>query len=459
MKKLCVLLALLCLAGCTPKGTHKEQTHDVSPPSQPAAYTLYAFENDTRSLAVDMNGQVILEALGGVVSILEEDGRSVGISVMRTEGSTTDEWGWTSPEFYYNDIYDVTGQFRFTLPLSYVSVEYDFFTGYNPKDGGIQFYRRSDGTLCYDKVQTHFAIGSSYFIQLAAKGLLLHEDGTQTEVPSDYTVNYNLSDALMIVTKDGLQGLMDENGDLVLPCRYDHITWGGHGYIFAQLDGDHFAIDTATGETVFSSPHPISSMPTKDCVVVSVDDDYTAYQLVELNGDLITDQLFSWINSYPTADGGDPVLQGTDLGTDKTVLFAPDGTVLYTMDGSGYCNVIDENKVLICQYSDTDTAWSLLDLKSGKEKELSDIPDSYYSQLYGADGAEGYLLHGYTNEQGWYRHDLLDSEGNVLLSDLQDCVYRQNGIVQCRIGFRSGLMRLDGTWLYEESTFSAVDDD
>ena len=461
MKKLCILLALLCLAGCTPKHIQPSNDDQLEQPTDKSAFhMLYAYENGARNLAVNEAGHVVLEVYDGQLSIVQQDSQSVGIGVMRTDGSVTDEWGWKSPEHYRTDIYDVTGRFRFSVPLSYVSLEGDFLTGYNPNAGSTQIYSWADGELLYDQVQTHFPIGNSYFVQLQSENLLLHKDGTVTALPEEYTVRYNISDQLMAVEKNGLQGLMDESGNLVLPCAYTWLTTSDHNYIFVQDEStsDHLVIDPKTGETVFRWPYNISSMPTKDCAVVAVDDDYSAYQLVDLSGTPILSQRFGWISHYFVSEESDPILHGTTEDPQGSVLFQPDGTILYTASGYGYCNVIDEETVLICQYGDTSTDWLLMNLKDDSTKPLSHSPDSYYSQLYGTQGPEHYLLRGYTNEQGWYRHDVLDTNGNILLSNLQDCAYLGNGIFQCRLGFRSGLLRLDGTWLYQEGTFSAMDD-
>lgn len=460
MKKLCILLALLCLAGCTPKHIQPSNDDQLEQPTDKSAFhMLYAYENGARNLAVNEAGHVVLEVYDGQLSIVQQDSQSVGIGVMRTDGSVTDEWGWKSPEHYRTDIYDVTGRFRFSVPLSYVSLEGDFLTGYNPNAGSTQIYSWADGELLYDQVQTHFPIGNSYFVQLQSENLLLHKDGTVTALPEEYTVRYNISDQLMAVEKNGLQGLLNSNAEEVLPCRYTWLTTGDNGYVYVQEEGsDHQVIDPQTGETIFRWPYSISSMPTKDCVVVATDDDYGSYQLVDLAGNAITDRTFAWIGPYSFSEGSDPVLYASTDDPQSSTLFRPDGTVLYTANGYGYCNMIDEKTMLICQYGDSATEWLLMDLEDGNKTELPNQGDSYYSQLYGADGAEGYLLRGYTNEQGWYRHDILDAKGNVILSDLQDCAYLGNGIVQCRQGFRSGLLRLDGTWLYQEGTFSAMDD-
>jgi len=85
--------------------------------------------------------------------------------------------------------------------------------------------------------------------------------------------------------------------------------------------------------------------------------------------------------------------------------------------------------------------------------------NTYYNPLYSEHGAEsGFFSRGGSNELGWYRTDILDAEGNVVLEGLQDMLYRGDGIFQCSRGFTSGLLRLDGTWLYEESAFNGLSD-
>ena len=125
--------------------------------------------------------------------------------------------------------------------------------------------------------------------------------------------------------------------------------------------------------------------------------------------------------------------------------------------------ILSENAALLSQYLEEENRnlWAWLDLTDGTQTPLPSVyENTYYNPLYSEHGMEqGFFSRGGSNELGWYRTDILDAEGNVLLEGLQDVIYRGNGIFQCSRGFTSGLLRLDGTWLYEESSFSTLTDD
>ena len=56
------------------------------------------------------------------------------------------------------------------------------------------------------------------------------------------------------------------------------------------------------------------------------------------------------------------------------------------------------------------------------------------------------------------RRDLLDSDGNVLISAASGIRVFEDGLMEVVIGFRHGLITADGTWVYQESIFGNLQD-
>ena len=459
MKKLCIVLALVCLVGCSPN-TDRPEKPGQQAEANTQEYDLYLYESDSRNLAIDVAGNVVMEIDDGQMSILSRDGRSVGISVERTEGRVTDEWGWVQPKHYRCDIYDVTGSFRYSLPVRYANLFDELIIGYNPSAGATQVYRWSDGKLLFDDVHAHYVLGETHFINQTAwesPGMFLNGDGTVlSKMPEQYTQIGSALDQYMIVAENGLQGLMDCNGTLVLPCEYLSITSTSEDCVFVQTESEWQALNPETGEILFRNDHSIHTL-LEDCAIVAVGEEYGDYELVDLNGNRLLDRQFQWATVH--YEGDKIIIEAPINDYFGRILFTTDGTILYETEDDGYLVILSDTKIMKSVYRSDATEWTIIDLEDGTEQAMDNSAGQYYYELYSTDGEEkGYLCCGKTNAQGWYRTDIVDLEGNVVLGDLQDYFYRGNGVFQCRLGFRSGLLRLDGTWLYEESTFSGLND-
>ena len=59
---------------------------------------------------------------------------------------------------------------------------------------------------------------------------------------------------------------------------------------------------------------------------------------------------------------------------------------------------------------------------------------------------------------GWSLSSLVAPDGTVLLEQLSHVRYRGGGVLQVRQGFTEGLIRIDGTWLYQQSRFSTMEE-
>ncbi len=64
----------------------------------------------------------------------------------------------------------------------------------------------------------------------------------------------------------------------------------------------------------------------------------------------------------------------------------------------------------------------------------------------------------YTNSQGIVLSDVLDRQGNVVLSGFTQIHSYHDGLLICERGNERGMMDMQGNWLYKESLFNQLDD-
>lgn len=468
MKLLVLLAALLCLTGCSPDAPPvPEERPAVEQAETPVPYDLYLYTDDNRYLAIDTEGHVVMEVADGQMGILRTDGLASGIAVQRSEGVMTDEYGWKSPEKTWCDIYSVTGEYEYTVPLSYVGQEGAFLEGYDMQTQTTKLYRFSDGALIMDDVHACHQLGDYIYVNQkdwSAPGMFLDSNGdVVSRVPEDYTTAGSILDQYLIVAQNGLTGLMRPDGSLVLPCQYQELRTGQLGCVTVKDENGWHAIQAETGDILFSSPTRIQYL-LPEAAIVAVDEEESEYQLVAFDGTPLMDRQFSWPSSHDVENDGFPELFSAQTNDYSDMLiFRPDGTVVYETKSDCYVTILSEDAALLSQYLDDENRnlWAWLDLRDGTQTPLPAVyENTYYNPLYSEHGMElGFFSRGGSNELGWYRTDILDAEGNVVLEGLQDMLYRGDGIFQCSRGFTSGLLRLDGTWLYEESSFSALTDD
>lgn len=461
-----LLLALLCMTGCSPDAPPADDPPPAVEEETAVPQDLYLYMDGSRYLAIDQEGRVVLETTDGQMGILRTDGLASGIAIQRSEGVKTDEYGWKSPERTWCDIYSVTGGYEYTVPLNYVGQEGAFLEGYDMQTQTTKLYRRSDGALIMDDIHACYQIGGYTYVNQkdwSAPGMFLDSRGDLVaRVPDSYTTAGSILDQYLIVVQDGLTGLMRPDGTLALPCVYQELRTGQLGCVCVKDESGWHAVVAETGEILFSSPTRIQYL-LPEAAIVAVDEEESAYQLVAFDGTPLMDRQFSWPSSHDVENDGFPELFSAQINDyTGTLIFRPDGTVVYETESDCYMTILSEDAALLSQYLEENrNLWAWLDLRDGTQTPLPAVyENTYYNPLYSEHGMEqGFFSRGGSNELGWYRTDILDAEGNVLLEGLQDVIYRGNGIFQCSRGFTSGLLKLDGTWLYEESSFSTLTDD
>jgi hypothetical protein len=73
-------------------------------------------------------------------------------------------------------------------------------------------------------------------------------------------------------------------------------------------------------------------------------------------------------------------------------------------------------------------------------------------------GDSGYYNASYNGGADTQLVDLLDGDGNVVISGLNAIYSFDSDLIVCQKGFERGLMDLNGKWVYSESVFNSLDD-
>jgi hypothetical protein len=217
---------------------------------------------------------------------------------------------------------------------------------------------------------------------------------------------------------------------------YDNTTeWGDReelGCIYSLYDGNGDLIKTVDftdqGTTSFNCP---SGDVHNGLFLAYQKDETPAYQVYDMDKNLLVSQNieledgegFNWVYIY-VAPGWFAVNYST---YDATRTNWQDHYDFYDRTGAPMQTAHDYTGMWAI-YSETDCNDS-----------------GYYNAYYDA-GADTQLV------------DLLDGDGNVVISGLNAIYSFDSDLIVCQKGFERGLMDLNGKWIYSESVFSDLDD-
>ena len=504
MKRFIVLLLLLCfLCGCTDQTPLTETAaapaltvepelpvpvpepqKDPVPPVLPAVASqpLYLYESESRACIIDPAGDVVLESEHRL-SLLRDNssGQICGIAEQGSEGICYDEYGWAQPEHRWCRLYDLQGQLITELPTDQFFLCSGWLICYGSESTSI--YRLSDGVKQFQNVLDVFPMESLLTFRQDSSDApitILCPDGSTFLLPADVTVSFARTDTdgtvYLVVYRDQHVGLMNLQGELLVNYYYKDIPaiQNGIAYLVDTLRTDCFSLAERTVLQTWPV-HATSIYP--NCAIAQQGNNREKQCLVDLNGQLLNNTVFDTLSSVDVDQDGQPELfKGTRsrlMGQDTLtthVLLAPDGTILSdTLPDDGILQPLDTRFVLHSNHTWNDAAQSshgivtLLDLQTGQNLAVWEGTDVYTYPLYYMGYAHSdalshtcFLL-SRPNNLGWSRMDLLAPNGAVLLEQLSSVVYRGGGVLQVQQGFTSGLIRPDGTWLYQESRFSAIE--
>jgi len=511
MKRILCMLLLLCLlcTGCTqePAATPlqpEEPTVSTPEPTgspeippeeeaEPEPETLqpllpdnaapaYLFEGTTQNSLIAPDGTVILSSSHPLSLLYDRNtNRFAGLMERCSEGIVYDEYGWASAERTWCNLYDLSGGLLHSFPLNYVSVCGNWAYGYRSETGTSSIYRLSDGTLYLDNLNSVWDLGGILaFRQNSWEDpcTLLLPDGTLIPLPADLEPSRVLWDEdtayLAIYNEQYQLGLATLSGEHLLECRFENALTVQDGKVILTDDTTTWSFDLQTGMLEPFAGGRLVNRLFSECAIVQTGKDPYTYAMADLNGNLLTPDGFPYLSTIDNNADEEPELVYGTLETEdssRVFCFQPDGILLqiFDLDANYFTPLTSSHALLSEQRWDEATqtssgTYSLIDLKTGEPLRQWDGESLFISPLYYYayseldESSRGYLMLNQKNELGWQRYSLLNELGEPVLENCSSILYRGNGVVQVEQGFTSGLMTLNGAWLYQESSFSALED-
>ena len=413
--------------------------------------------------------------------------------------TTGSKWLMLSADFYSHDtndciysertLYTRDGELLDTAQ-DYTNIWriYDFREGYNSQAYYQAYYETADGYAVADII-----------------------DENATVILSGITDCYHYQDNLLIIEKDGKRGLIDLEGNWLYyetpdgrtmtaestpadgqqPEVMNFYGYNGTGIIntagqmilppddlgkFTVTDdnGNTQYIYTVSNYFDYQNPDRWGSPRITGAEYAFYATDGQLIKKLDLrdkgeisihNGNTPDDCIFL---CNPAEQGGDPEVIGGDGTTILTIpLDIPEDS--HTVHSYAYMTVYDN--WLCVDYNCNDYRnGSYTQLITGSEYYTTDGQPMQFAQDYssiweiwdynGEESTEsGYYRAGYANSQGKYLIDILDSQGNTVLTGLSYVGNYHDGLLVCERGIERGLMDIrNGDWIYRESVFGTLDD-
>lgn len=502
MRKLVILLCLLLLTGCaaeTPAPVPQPEltapvVADPPPESEPEPepevpaialpyadpLPVYLYQNADCSRIVDQAGTVVLESREELF-ILQDDvtGNIVGLTERCNEGVVYNEYGWANAEKTWIRVYDPEGQLWMELPLNYVSVSSGWIYGYDPQQESGSIYQLEDGALLYSGCHDLWSAGPVLTFRQNnwdAPTTILCPDGSSFTLPEGLTVHTTLEDGdvdYLAVHQDGNMGLYSLDGQELVPCQYEAIPLVRDGCAYLSETNKTTVLRLEDQAVLAVWPYEITDV-FGTTAIARLDGQWDRRILVDLDGNQLLEREHSYFGALDVERDGIPELFYSTEGEGEetvTYFYRTDGTPIRDFRyQSGGVTALTAQTALKNEQIWDDTAQTtfgtvtLVDLETGEAIADWSGRNVYAGPVYhyswgGWDAiSTTCLIVLQENELGWTRWNLMDSQGNLLLGNCTEILYRGGGVFQVEQGFSAGLMRIDGTWLYRESTFSALDD-
>ena len=191
--------------------------------------------------------------------------------------------------------------------------------------------------------------------------------------------------------------------------------------------------------------------------------------MVNNQGETISD-MFDYITyeipKEDAAEGQPDYFIGTNNvqeGQMSVTLMDRTGQVLYQKTAENiWLSQCGKDRFVVSGYHNdgTNTVYScsLID-QTGREVIPIGKYDSIYT-VYSDDGAIlPYVFGAFLSSQNNMLINLLDLDGNIIISNLRQYYNYTGGYLVASKGFYVGLMDMQGNWLYKESIFSGLDQD
>ncbi len=455
-----LLLALLLMAGCnqTPAEPEAPPEVEVQEPAEapevtepesdaipfplPEPLPAYLCTGESQNTVVAADGQVLLEQTVGEMNPLRDQlsGQLVGFLKQEKAGFRTDEHGNVTPIDVWFDLYDVDGTYIMKLSGSRVTAYGDFLLAETADNSRV--YSRSQKKVLYNDVVSFWPVEEHVFLSQGiwgTPGTILDSSGSHiADTPAGFAVEGPAGSRYLLIQQNGLCGLLNARGKQVLDCKYEFAT-AMEGDRVLVYDGQQYAVVNLAKNTMdFQWQYPIA-YTFDTTLAVYGNEDYSSMLLMDYKGTPLMGDEFDRITVALEQDEKAVVLKG--LRGDQELYFKPDGTILKSI--SIYSGSLLSENTLLIRGSDK---VQVQDLTTGET--LCTIPgtDLTAEPLYGDNGLEaGFFL----LRQG-DRTSVLHESGHVLLEDLEHLHYLGGGVFRCTQGQTTGLLHMDGTWLFQE---------
>ena len=409
---------------------------------------------DGPSKAISSEGEVLLEVESGQIEPLIDHltGEYIAILVCRRAAGT-------AIEGYQYDIYTLDGKQVVTGMAAYdvdclgniiLVLESD---GINYR---ASVFRRDSYELLRNDFRTGMIVGDCIWLtpQDGDGSVQYLMDGTGALTTAETPVDsyFVWHDRTYFVTGQGGEnlGLMDSKGRELIIGKYAKVCYGiSNGYARCEDDNGHYLVDIRTGEEVFRWNHPI--LDAFENHIILHTEDYQ-YALADWNGNILATG--TSIQPVDDENDGAPELFVVTQ-NDSTIYLNPAGEVLVVTpaDRSIVENYITSRTVATYQYLEEDHhEIFLIDLTTGTRTQL-DQTYTTISPIWEDDQATGLFYAAkieVTGEIGDVQCDIIREDGTVLLSGLDELWTRQGDVFYTEDENTRGLIRLDGTWLYQE---------
>ncbi len=285
-----------------------------------------------------------------------------------------------------------------------------------------------------------------------------------------YTSGTDDPDPLFPIVRKDRFGFVNIRGELVIPCSYrtSQGFFGGYAVVSDTVDGQRYFIDKK-GNRAFTE-----TLTDRDSVGEGFIGEYAILRRYPYPNDygsshaavtVFMDKNGQIVSDLKDTDGG-TFKSGEILADSNAVVnlireqrvWTKSGYWVATTDNDEYTQVVSENRVLVVEnkLDDNTRLWSnnarLLDAGGNVLKRFD-------KRVYRDYRFSGYL---FRNNSGYFRIpilDLLDMDGNVLVSDLAAVDDMNGDFAMVRRGFSCGVMNIrTGEWVSKQSIFTYLDD-
>ncbi len=473
--------------------------------------TVSVGQNAVYHYAVDGEGKVILPATKDSIGILydKQTEEPRYLTQYHIDASDQrDEYGFPENVTYMAALYDLDGNLvRDYAECSYGQLIGDTVAYY---DGDtVSLLNIKTGETIYENLQSLDIMDSRIFATTADQQYILGDyAGNVIKRIESGQYNYALGyQDYVVVVQDDLHGIMDADGNMRVEAKYSDIQKLWDNYVLCINAESYDVLDIDTGELVFQSPDQVNYYDGTTAIIrktekgnddIGQDEKYQELlkedpaaakdyarryngkfgedklYLADAQGNIFSEAYEMLYACYNEDDNsGQQYFQGRkqrqekEDAQDTISVLDSTGQVLFNFTGQSVSVDPAGNDRFIV----SDFGGKMLDdgtyVNQSKamfvDKEGKPLIDNkkyqYINTLYNSRGEkEQYYTASYVSSQGLTLYDLLDSNGNVLVSQLKSCYQCDGRRIVGTKGFSSGLMDMKGNWIYETSVFQELED-